>query len=294
MTRPYWDDVGRHLANEAEGLFWLSDPFVRRRVNERVTGSPDRWPTDWLREYLAPRLPLREAVNIGCGTGSLERDLVRKGIVARIVGIDSAPQPVEYARRETEKAGLSAEQAGFVSADARQFLAEQRNLDAVFFHGSLHHFDRLDELMEIVEGALGQSGLLIADEHVGPSMGDWGPRTLLLPNVFYYLLPRRLRRVRVVRTPRNPDDPTEMICSAQIRGAIARRFRVEAARDYGGNLVSLIYPCLRRPGIAKDSPTPEEFRRGVEFLLRSEDRLLRWPGIFRQTSFYSLIVAQKR
>ena len=294
MSGAYWNDLRHHLGDSVESRFWLSDPLVRRRVNQRVSGDPQCWPVDWLREYLAAVSPLPRALSLGCGTGNLERDLCRKRIVQSIVGVDTAPDIVDYARAESGREGFGPEQIDFVVAEAREILRRQRDLDAVFFHGSLHHFDRMEELLSLVEAALRPRGFLIIDEYVGPSMREWGWVSLLLPNLFYRCLPRSVRRVGLIRAPRNPADPSEMICASEIRPAIESRFEVAAVRDYGGNLVSLLYANLRRPGSGPGSPTTEEFNHAIEFLLDGEDRMLRWPGPLRRPSFHTVMVGRTR
>jgi SAM-dependent methyltransferase len=116
--RSYWNDLRHHLGDSVEASFWLSDPLVWRRVNERVSGDPERWPADWLREYLAPVSPFPRALSLGCGTGNLERDLCRKRIVQSIVGVDTAPDVVDYARAESGREGFGPEQIDFVVAEA--------------------------------------------------------------------------------------------------------------------------------------------------------------------------------
>jgi SAM-dependent methyltransferase len=289
----YWNDLSRHGVDVDALVTWLADPVVRRRVNTRVTGSPERWPTDWVRAHLASVIPLRRAVSVGSGVGNLERDLLRKGVVSSIVGVDLAPAAVAFARLRAEEEGLSPDAISYVAAEAREFLSRQVDLDAVFFHGSLHHFDRLAGLLRLVASSLKPSGLLVIDEYVGPSMHEWGIASLVIPNLVYRCLPRQLRRTHLIRAPLNPSDPTEMICSSQIRKALSEQFRIEAARDYGGNLISLIYPSLRRPGADVGAPSAEEFARAVTLVLDVEDRLLSLPALLRPSSHYSVMIASR-
>ncbi len=44
---------------------------MRRRLNQRVTGSPDEWPIDWLAREWIPN-PFPRALSLGCGEGALE------------------------------------------------------------------------------------------------------------------------------------------------------------------------------------------------------------------------------
>jgi SAM-dependent methyltransferase len=271
----YWDDLSHHIDLDDN---WMSHPLCRAAINRRVTGDPNVWPVAGLARILERRVPLGNVLSVGCGAGALERSLVDHGVAQAVTGIDVSETVLEEARREAEGRGMAVR---YVAADARAFLREHpRAFDAVFFHQSLHHFDALDELMELVAGALGERGLLIADEYVGPARDEWPAMKLLRPNLAYRLLPPGTRRAKIVRAPVNRDDPTEAIRSSQIVPAIERRFRLIERRDYGGNLLALIYPNLDRR-----SPRTSE---AVAQLLAREDAMLARGA----KSFYSLIVGE--
>lgn len=272
---PYWTD--RANLDHALDASWMAHPLVRAAINEQVSGRAEVWPTQRLREQLADRIPLRKTLSIGCGIGNLERDLVGQGIVARITGIDFPGEVLEQAK--TLAAGDP--RIDYVGGDAFEYLRTHGELDAIFFHQSLHHFERIPELMRLVREALVPGGLFWIDEFVGPSMHEWNALRLLIPNVAYYLLPRSVRRVKIVRTPRNPGDPTEAVCAAEILPAIERELEIVERRDYGGNLVALLYPNLQRAS--------SDLERALRFLLRLEGKLLRAGA----RSFHSVVLARR-
>lgn len=286
----YWDDVETHIGKEQLEAFWMSHPAVRACLNGRITGNPHQWPLDWFKIRLASRLPFSDSLSVGCGTGSLEREVVKIGITRRVLGIDVAEHPLEYARTKAEEEGLTGIE--YRCADAWNVLDGGRRFDSVFVHAALHHFDRPADLLGRIREVLNPGGILYIDDYIGPSMKDWTWRGLLLPNLVYYLLPRKLRRPGLVRTPVNPRDPTEAVASGEILSGLYRHFQILERRDYGGQLLSLLYPNLARPGNAPGAPTTEAFDRAVDFILRLEDRLLahpRWPG---SRSFHTVVIAQ--
>ena len=287
----FWDEVAHHVGTAHLERFWMTHPAVRLRINRRISGDPHLWPIQWLARQLAGRIPLGNSLSVGCGTGNLERDLVAKGITRRIVGIDVAEAPLAHARQLAREAGLDGA-IEYLRADAWSLLpevTERGGFDSIFFHHSLHHFERPADLLGLARRTLIPGGVLYLDEYVGPSMADWSPRRLLLPNLAYRALPRALRHERTVPAPSNPDDPTESIASAEIMAGVERWFRVLERRDYGGNLLLLVYPELVRPGEAPDGPTPEAFDRAVERLLDQEELLLR----LRLTrSFHTVVLAE--
>jgi SAM-dependent methyltransferase len=277
----YWDNLDRHAGGGLVEEMWLANRIVREAVNARIAGDPGRWPLDWFSQAYRERLPFGEALSLGCGAGALERDLLARGICRRITGIDVAGPPLEKAREDAAAAGMAG-RISYLQADGREVLAHRAGqLDAVFFHGSLHHFDRLDDLLRLVASALKPGGLLYADEYIGPSRDQWHPLRLLLPNLAYYTLPPSVRRVGRIRAPINHEDPTESVASHEIVKAIGRTLKILERRDYGGNLLCLVYPNLKREAAELD--------RAVRRLLAWEDAVLKMAR-----SHHTLIVAERR
>jgi O-antigen biosynthesis protein len=286
MPDSYWNDLARHTELDE---IWMSHPLARARINERISGRADVWPTGWLRERIGRR-PIRRALSIGCGIGNLERDLARQEIVERCVGVDTAPRCIDEARSRASSEGL-ADRLEYTVADAWEALSQATDLDAVFFHGSLHHFRGHDELLWRVASALAPGGILYLDEYVGPSRDEWRARNLILPNVIYRLLPSPVRRARLVRAPINRDDPTEAVESSRILPALSRAFSRVERRDYGGNLLSLLYPNLNRPPAG--SPGRDAFNEAVSFLLDLEDVALKHQSLLGVGTWFTVAIARK-
>jgi SAM-dependent methyltransferase len=279
----YWSNLGKHAWDE----LWMNHPAVRQRINRRITGDPGKWPIQWLPTVVPDRVPFRRALSIGCGVGNLERSLAEFSIVGHVTGIDSSVEAIGQARRAARERGMG-DRISYVAADAREFLGGARDLDAVFFHASLHHFDRLSELLGLVRAALSPRGILYLDEYTGPARGEWTWRHLLRWNALYRRLPPEVRRTRVIRRPINRDDPTEAIESSGILPAVEKHFRVLARKDYGGNLLAPIYPSLLRPD-QPGGPDPARFDAAVAALLEREERLLS-----REPGFNAIVVAEGR
>jgi SAM-dependent methyltransferase len=245
---------------------------VRERINLRISGDPSIWTTTWLKRRLEERPRIRRAMSVGCGMGELERDLIQKDMVDRITGVEIAPVCVAQATRVAAEAGMS-DRIDYRCADAWAEVAAARGLDAIFFHASLHHFDRLDEMAILLRRALAPGGLLYLDEYVGPSRDEWGIGDEIRWNWHYYHLPKSVRRVGRIRPPINYEDPTEAVASSDILPAIEREFGTLERRDYGGNLLSVIYGNLWRPS-QRPETTRADFDGAVARLLDAEDRLL--------------------
>jgi hypothetical protein len=68
-------------------------------------------------------------------------------------------------------------------------------------------------------------------------------------------------------------------------------FEILERRDYGGNLLWILYPNLRRPSQGAD---PADFEKAVSFLLDVEDVLLAHPRLTRTRSHFTVILARPR
>jgi SAM-dependent methyltransferase len=272
----YWSDLSLHDDWDA---MWMGHPRVRAWINRRVSGDPATWPIGRLRQVIPERLPLGRVLSIGCGVGNLERSLVELGYAARVVGVDESAAAVEEAKTRARTAGFG-DRIEYRVEDARTTLARGR-WDGVFFHASLHHFAGVGEILERVRAALEPNGILYVDEYVGPSRDEWSISKIARLNLEYWRLPRESRRARVVRAPISREDPSEALESSRIPAEVQTRFRVLDRRDYGGNLLFVIYPNLRRPGAP--------FETAIEMLLRREEAIAERG----QPGYFSVIVAER-
>jgi SAM-dependent methyltransferase len=279
----YWSRPEHHAW---DGV-WLNHPLARAHANQRVTGRPDLWPIASLRATLPDRLPLRRTASIGCGVGNLERSLVELDFVQTVIGVDYSQNALDVASERATAAGFG-DQVSYRCAEARDFLTEEREFDAIFFHSSLHHFTGLDALLGQVREALRPDGILYLDEYVGPSRNEWSWRDLLRWNRIYWTLPLPARRTRVIRAPINRDDPSEAIESSGILSAVEAHFEIALRRDYGGNILAPIYPSLRRPD-QPGGPTETAFDDVVRRLMALDD-----VASASGNSFHTVIIARPR
>lgn len=268
----YWD---REVVEQVHQS-WMSHPRVRAYINGAVSGSPDRWPLDWLESFLGGRRFAR-ALSIGCGAGGLERDLLRRGLCAEIDAFDGSAGSIRIAREEAAKAGY-ADRVRYFVGNFNEPVLPRGAYDAVFAHQSLHHVAKLEKLFRAVLLAMKPEGLLYLDEYVGPSREQWNAATFAAHRALFDLIPERNRLVSVLPLPIEVDDPSEAIRSDEILRELQVGFDIVERRDYGGNLLAPIFPYLE---------TTDEL---VDALITAEQELLS-AG---QESFYTIIVARPK
>ena len=217
---------------------WMHFPAVRQHIIEQI-GVGNGWPMDWLEHQLGGRKFAR-ALSIGCGTGTLERDLIQRGICERIDAFDGAVAAVAVAKHDA-----TTDRIRYFAADFNRPALSRGVYDAVFFHQSLHHVARLERLLRQVLLALKPDGLLYLDEYVGPSRSWWtDARYARERAAFRELVPEHARLAKELPFPIVYEDPSEAVQSGAIVPQLRVGFDVVAECGYGGNLLSLMCPAV--------------------------------------------------
>ncbi len=254
---------------------WLEHPLIREAINRRVSGSSGGWPLDWFECILNGRRFAR-ALSIGCGTGALERDLVRRGICGRVEAFDGSIQSLLLAVDASRKNGMDSS-IRYFAADFNRIELPTARYEAVFFHQSLHHVERLEHLLGQVAAALVPGGMVYLDEFIGPSRFAWTEHSISSHRTFFDSLPRVARNCVELPLPIQKHDPSEAVRSDEIVKQLERGFEIQFRRDYGGNLLSVLYPFLVGPVDAEL----------VRSMLAAEEE-----EMGRGVSYHSVIVAQ--
>jgi SAM-dependent methyltransferase len=258
---------------------WMADPLVREYINESISGSPGVWPADWFTHWVSGRR-FDTALSIGCGTGPLERDLLKRDLVGRFDAFDGSPGSLDIARQLAKDDGVE-HRVDYFLGDFNAPRFPRRKYDIVFFHQSAHHVSKLEKIYSAILRALKPDGLLYLDEYVGPSRFDWNEALLAPQRAFYERLPVEARVFDVLPLPIQADDPSEAIRSSEIVPQLVHGFDVLERRDYGGNLLSVLFPAIRW-----EAAPP----RIVEEMIDEEKRLLASGA----ESFHAVIVAAPR
>lgn len=237
----YWDrEVTTPVTPPAHS--WTAHLEVRHYINRSIGGGNGTWPLDWFQSRY-PGLVFERALSIGCGSGALERDLVRRGIVLSIEAFDASPASIELARELAAKEGFG-DRIHYSIADFNTAVLKTATYDLVCFHQSLHHVDALEHLLREVRRALKPGGMLYLDEFVGPSRTYWNEVTIRWYSAIYRLFPRNLRYFDEFAMPVQVEDPSEAIRPSEILPLLRIGFSIEEFRGYGGNILAMLFPDL--------------------------------------------------
>jgi SAM-dependent methyltransferase len=307
-----WRQVGHALGRPGDGrrraqAMWGEDA-VRRASGERPrawTSSHQvlfgyifpRFGTNWyeyIRRRYCPR-PREMGLSLCCGDGSLERRLVRMGIIGACEGVDFSPQVIAVCKREAEAAGLST--ITYRAADLERIRLPANAYDVVLGWMGLHHIRDLERLYREVKRALRPDGIFVVNEYIGPSRFQMPQAQVDLINEWLGRLPAELRRLpsgevreRFARpTPEEvmAADPTEAVSSDQIVPLLERHFGIVERLDYGGVLLQWVLHDV----IQNFDPRDSEHREWLERLYRAEEEIL-GRGVLK--SDFSFMIAQRQ
>lgn len=257
----YWDE---NRDKSCDPAFWMAHPLCRRAINRRVSGSPDEWPLDWFKRVHAAR-PFGRGVSWGCGLGAFERSAVRAGVVREIDAFDISPRSLEEAHAAARVEGFDS--IHYAAGDFDDPRLSRRRYDIAFFHASLHHVSELERLFSRLSLALKPGGAIYLDEYIGPSRDRWSGERLRVARALLDLLPAEARLQEELLPPIEPDDPSEAIRSEEIPTFFERFFDTIAWRPYGGQIVDLLFPCLKPEWMRSEAG-----QRALGALLEIEER----------------------
>ncbi len=256
---------------------WMEHPLVRRYILRSIVATElGLWPTEWFESWLGGRR-FGRALSIGCGTGALERDLVKRGLVERIDAFDGSMNSLRIAKELAAAEGVSP-RIRYYAGDFNRGVLPRSTYEVVFIHQALHHVENLEILLRAVMMTLRRGGLLYLDEYVGPSRTDWSDELIAPHRAVFASLPEAERRLERFDLPIQPDDPSEAVRSSDIPRALRIGFDPLATRPYGGNLLSVLYPNL--------AATDETIARLIE-----QEKQILAAG---QPSYYTIIVARPK
>lgn len=273
-ARRFWDlEVQTPTHNS-----WMAHPLVRDYINESISGPGGGWPLDWFQRTYPRSFP--KGLSIGCGTGALERDAIRRGICSVMEGLDASDVSLGVARAEGEKEGM-VRLLTYRAVDFNDLDLPTNAYDIIFFHQSLHHVSRVERLLRKVHAALREGGVLYLDEFVGPSRTYWNERRIAWYRALYQMLPRPVRYFDEFAMPVQYDDLSEALRSGEIVSRLKIGFRIRHVRGYGGNVLAMMFPDLDVPRL------PSEL---VATLITAEKSLLA-SGV---EPFHAVIVAEAK
>ncbi|EQM70302.1 class I SAM-dependent methyltransferase [Pseudomonas tohonis] len=283
-TADHWSENLAGSDAFSADVYWLAVPAVQRRHRQKsVAGTPHPgWVQYCLGEFLRKEKAGVCMLSIGCGTGTLERELHGLGAFEQCDAVDIAPAAIEVARAEALKAGAT--NIDYRLLDIERTDLPHQHYDAVWFNGSLHHIKELESVCKRVRQSLKPGGWLFFNEYVGANHFAFGEQQRAAISHAFELIPESMRRSfvqgsfgqvqKVVPLPNPADvvkvDPSEAVRSADILRVVGEHFDIRALNRCGGTLLQFLMHGIAG-NFREDDP---QSQRILQMLFDIEDGLV--------------------
>ena len=259
---------------------WWDIPAVRARWNLLVSGNTDVDYHEYISQKWLKDRRLMRALSLGCGTGHNELAWARLGHFEYIDAHDLSEQRIRTAMAAARKNDL-ADKINYRVGDVFAIELQDEHYDVIMVEQSLHHFTPLKEILLRIRNFLKADGYFIVDEFVGPTRFQWTGRQLEAANGFLSLLPAKYKTLwgsdavkrRITRPSRLHmllSDPSEAVESDNIVRLLRQLFEVVELREYGGNILHLLFNGIAHNFLSDDAET----RSYLEIAFKIEDLLL--------------------
>lgn len=263
--------------------FWMI-PMVRKRWNKLISGDENKGYEDYINEkYLCGRSGLK-MLSVGCGTGGRERNFATFDSIHQIDAIDMAELQLEEARNLSKEQNIS--KISYFVADFLTHPFTKKLYDIILFHSSLHHFNRIDDLIQQrIMPLLKDNGILVIHEYVGPDKLQWTDNQLKEVNRLLLTIPIKYRTrygSNVVRAKAyrpgllrmNLIDPSEAIDSSSILPALHKYCKTLEEKPLGWNIIHILLKDISHHFIEPDK-TAETI---LQKLFTAEDAFVQKAG----------------
>ena len=285
-------DYLRAAKKEAE--YWgkeFSDPLLseRRAIEQRASRDLGIG-LDALslkKAFALLPVPLEHGLSLACGSGRLERDLVKKKICKSIHGIDISKNAIEEAKKSSQGMPITYE-----VGDLNKISLATGQYDVVFTQSCLHHIIELEYLARQIALCLKDGGYLWIHDYIGESQFQYSDERISLANRIIESLPEKFRydnihQKTIPPVTRRPigtlASPFEAIRSAEIMSIFLKYFDI--VLSYESNAIfRLVCPVGTRSEFNKT----EEGRAIVRILMELDNLIIKHKILPPQGGMYLL------
>ena len=225
--------------------YWQAHPIITKCINKAITGDKEINIFKFIKNKF--KKSFDNALFLGSGSGSLERTMIQDNIVKHCVAYDISQEAVNISIQKAKELGID-HLIDYKVEDINTIKLPPNAYDIIFGWHSLHHLEKLEEVLEEISNALKDDGVFIVNEYVGPSRYQFSDKQIKLMNWLLDCLPDNYKtsfsdgKIRGHTYRENPEviiksDPTESIRSDEILEVLGQNFEKIFQRDYGGTLL---------------------------------------------------------
>lgn len=274
--------------NESEittSNFW-NIPLIRKRWNFLITGNEDHTYEEYLSEKFFQNAATLKLLSLGSGICSHEIKLAELNPHWEIHCFDFSDILLKNAKGIADKKGL--DNIHFYPENIIKYNFDKEAYDVVFFHASLHHFEKIDNFLKnTVNKTLKQKGYLIINEFVGADRMQYSDLQIQWINKALKSIPKKYRKIFKTNLYKKHyygygiirmiiADPSECVDSFSIMPSIHKHYKTIAEKPYGNNLLSSVFKDIAHHFTPEEGETLiSEKRQVLERIFKMEDEFLK-------------------
>lgn len=291
------DHVGAKMIMEGDPIDFTQHKFLyKHAIAMPTTGSEDGWIIDDLaRKFLTP--PVDRMLAIGVGMAWVEEHLISHGHARHITAYEMSTTAIEAARARVRDTPY-ADRLDLRSGDVLEEDLPTGAFDVVFVQAAIHHFDRIEEMFQLMHRVLKPGGLLMFDEYIGPDHHMYEPEVMAVLDAINACLAPRYRwnvltnETRESIPPPNLEfmmkhDPSEGVHASRILPLTYQYFDVIHRGDYGGTVMRPFFTGIL-PNFDWEDPKDQTVARLIVLL----EQMLTRHGVLPH--YHANVVARRR
>ena len=265
-----------HIAPAADGLYyqpgyWNDFDEVVRYQRRLATDDPN---LPWHRHLWQRNgcQPFRRALVLNAGTGWVERDLLRDGVVKAVFGIDWLPQFVAEAQRAADAEGFD---TVYTQVDTNTFdWSSVPNVDLVLNFAAGHHIAYLDRTFRACRELLLDGGTYVMWDYAGPHRNQYGSDMWAAMEQANNSLPMHLRKTMAYPhlATMLATDPSEAVHSELLLEVTKRYFDFSHLRPVGGTVAYEV--ITHNPAFFASGKPAQDTTHFVGELLRLDEQVV--------------------
>jgi ubiquinone/menaquinone biosynthesis C-methylase UbiE len=228
--------------------YWLECPVLHDYFTKGMWELKKHWA-----EYIKEKYHCKNTtcLSIGCGTGELERGLIKIGCAKAIDAFDIDEESIKTAISLSKKSKIN--DINYFVADANKIFLPENKYDLVVAHNAVYHFVELEHIMTEINKSLKPDGIFVMVEYVGPNRFQWTDKQLKIINDLLKLLSDRYKKdadndliTKPIVTQKTMEgylreNPSEAIRSADIVPLLHKHFEVIEEKDMGGTILLMLF-----------------------------------------------------
>lgn len=241
----YWGAF--HNKSDRPKLSWLESDVIVQYVSKRVTGDLNKSFYEIIKKYKSTKF--NRALIVGCGSGQLERDLIKGNFIECAVGVDISKESIELAKYNSKLESISDKLEYRVFDLECGDYKKLGHYDIIIVCMVAHHVENLRNFFYKLKELLIPNGIIVLNEYIGPNRFWHNDKTVNIINKllavidesfkYNHLISNGELREEYVRTPLShfmANDPSEAINSEKILKNLSNNFSILENKSYGGQI----------------------------------------------------------